>query len=106
MISLIQRRTWHWPMRIWMPLSNISIIGSGSMAPPYTPLTESVPPRRTVLIESSRALSRSTPNCSAAFSPRAPGSREATSCPIFATGLPWASIPTASTTLSGPRPAV
>jgi hypothetical protein len=41
------------------------------MAPPYTPLIETVPPRRTVLIESSRALSRSTANCSATFSPSA-----------------------------------
>ena len=34
MISSIHRLTWHWPIRSWMPRSNISIIGIGSTSPP------------------------------------------------------------------------
>ena len=34
MRSSIQRLTWAWPMRSWIPRSNISIIGMGSTSPP------------------------------------------------------------------------
>src|SRR5215216_7662268 len=77
MMSSIQRLTWHCPIRIWMPLSNMSIIGSGSTAPAYTPESESVPPLRTVFIAFDSALSRSTPNRSTIGSPRDSGSLEA-----------------------------
>ena len=33
-ISSVQRRTWHWPNRMVMPRSKISIIGIGSISPP------------------------------------------------------------------------
>jgi hypothetical protein len=37
MISGTQRRTFAWPIRNWICLSNGVIIGSGSAIPPYTP---------------------------------------------------------------------
>ena len=50
MMSGIQRFTLAWPIRSWICLSNNDIIGIGSAMPPYTPDSETVPPRRTVSI--------------------------------------------------------
>jgi hypothetical protein len=49
-ISGVQRLTFASPMRSWICLSKSVIIGSGSAMPPYTPLSEIVPPRRTMSI--------------------------------------------------------
>ena len=38
------------PIRNWSCLSNIVSIGIGSLCPPYTPISETVPPRRTASI--------------------------------------------------------
>jgi hypothetical protein len=50
MMSSTQRLTFAWPMRSWICLSNSVSIGSGSAIPPYTPISEIVPPRRTMSI--------------------------------------------------------
>ncbi len=47
MMSSTQRLTLAWPIRSWICLSNIVSIGIGSLWPPYTPIRETVPPRRT-----------------------------------------------------------
>ena len=88
------------------PRSNISIIGIGSTSPPYTPLTETVPPRRTAL---SAASQRGQPVDGHRVGQR-PGERRPAAgrrvCAALATGEPCASMPTASMTPSGPRPPV
>jgi hypothetical protein len=67
---------------------------------------ETVPPRRTVAIASVSARSRSTAISSATGLPIRSGSLAATFWANAATRLPSASMPTASMTLSGPRPPV
>ena len=82
-------------------------VGIGSEAPAYTPINESVPPRRTVsiaVVQDGEAvdagllhqLTRAT----------ASGRNPVSVCAAFANGEPCASIPTASITESGPRPSV
>ena len=46
-MSSAQRFTLACPIRSWICLSKSVIIGSGSAEPPYTPISEMVPPRRT-----------------------------------------------------------
>ena len=50
-----------WPWRIWICLSNSCSVGIGSAVPPYTPLSEIVPPRRTISIAECSAASLDTP---------------------------------------------
>ena len=47
MMSATQRFTFGWPIRSCTCLSKSWSIGRGSAAPPYTPSSEIVPPRRT-----------------------------------------------------------
>jgi len=54
-------------------LSNNVIMSIGSAAPPYTPDTEMVPPRRTIAIAELSAASRSTPACFITTRPTAEG---------------------------------
>ena len=54
--SSTQRRTLAWPMRRCTCLSNKVSMGSGSVIPPYTPITEMVPPRRTTSMAVCRRL--------------------------------------------------
>ena len=105
-MSSVQRLTWHWPSRIVMPRSNISIIGIGSTSPPYTPLTETVPPRRTDLMQAISAASRSIANLSVSGLASASGSMPTALIAVLAIGEPCASMPTASTVPSAPRPSV
>ena len=67
--------TFAWPMRIWICLSKSCSMFMGSAVPPYTPLMESVPPRRTVSMHWLRAVSRSTPPFSIAVWAAESGSR-------------------------------
>ena len=80
MMSSIQRLTWAWPIRSWMPRSNISIRGIGSASPPYTPLTDTVPPRRTALIAVCSASRRSRPASSVSLRATGPGSSPVARC--------------------------
>ena len=106
-MSGTQRCTLAWPIRSWICLSNMVIIGIGSAIPPYTPLSEIVPPRRTSSIAAYRAPSRSKPTVSIIFAAtrvrQQPGDLVRRAVP---TGDPCASMPTASITESGPRPPV
>ncbi len=58
MMSPTQAFTFAWPMRSWICLSNSVSMGMGSIIPPYTPMMEMVPPRRTSSMARCRALSR------------------------------------------------
>ena len=80
------------------------IIGIGSISAP-TPATETVPPRRTALrhVGGRRAVDRHPVD--ERLGQRV-GRCPTAVCAAFAAGEPCASIPTASTTLSGPRPSV
>lgn len=87
-------------------MSNIVIMGSGSTVPPYTPLIETVPPRRTASNAVRSASRRSIPAVWMALRASGLGSRLATAMAFSAMGLPCVSIPTASSTPSAPRPSV
>ena len=69
------RVTCAWPIRSRIPRPNISIIGIGSTSPPWTPLTETVPPRRTAFTAACSASSRSTAATSVTFLARLPAGR-------------------------------
>src|SRR3954447_23887808 len=56
MMSSTHFFTFAWPIRSWICLSNRVSIGIGSAIPPYTPLRDTVPPRRTMSIAEYSAL--------------------------------------------------
>src|SRR5690606_31322995 len=88
--SSTHRLTCAWPIRSATPLSNIRSIGSGSAMPPYTPISEIVPPRRTASTAVPSAASRSTPTRDISGAAALPGISPASVCANLAPGEPCA----------------
>jgi hypothetical protein len=67
-------------------------MGIGVAAPALTPMSEIVPPRRTLSIAAWRTVVRSLPIVSISFAPTLLGSLPTTACIAWTTGAPCASI--------------
>src|SRR4051812_9192069 len=87
--------TWHCPVRSCRPLFMNAPAGNLSISPPYTPITETIPPGRHARMASRSEWPRSV-SCRVACFTRSTAC--SAPCPCAA------SMPTASITASGPRP--
>jgi hypothetical protein len=61
----LPRRTWHCPVLIVSERFITAPMGNLSISPPYTPITEMVPPLRQFMIASRSAIGRSVSSISA-----------------------------------------